>query len=259
MNFEVALAMQRVATGETVELTKGQIAEQAIDLNIMLSKFSAEKAARCKAFYDEMIKNEEKTEYDVDTLTAEIDAQRKAFMNFVYNEDSSDQFVKMIDAIEELLINSPFEGLDTIAYGIAEVCIFSELEFFTWKKLGLDHEIHRSQYRQNLVNCTEGEAVADFWMKLYDDLQVMYGGIVGNIEDTEDFRRAILACSLISLAAIKDQDREILELRAAKAMEKAQEILDELNADDYDEGLSDITDNAVAMLRFVYGYFVEEA
>ena len=42
-------------------------------------------------------------------------------------------------------------------------------------------------------------------------------------------------------------------------MEKAQEILGELDADDYDEGLSDITDNAVAMLRFVYGYFVEEA
>ena len=221
MNFEVALAMQKVATGETVELTKGQIAEQAIDLNIMLSKFSEEKAARCKVFYDEMIKNEEKAEYNIDMLTAEIDAQRKAFMNFVYNEDSSDQFVKMIDAIEELLINSP--------------------------------------YRENLVNCTEGEAVADFWMKLYDDLQGIYGKLTGSIEDTEDFRRAILACSLISLAAIKDQDREILELRSVKAIEKAQEILDELNADDYDEGLSDITDNAVAMLRFVYGYFVEEA
>ena len=258
MNFEVALAMQKVATGETVELTKGQIAEQAIDLNIMLMKFSEEKAARCTAFYEEMIANDEKAVYDIDTLTAEIDAQRKAFMNFVYNEDSGDQFVKMIDAIEELLINSPFEGLDTIAYGIAEVCIFSELEYFTWKKLGLDHELHRSQYRENLVNCTEGEAVADFWMKLYDDLQALYEKIGTDVEDTEDFRRTILACALVCLAAIKDQDREILELRAMKAVEKAQEILDELNADDYDEGLSDVTDNAVAMLRFVYGYFVEE-
>lgn len=259
MNFEVALAMQKVATGETVELTKGQIAEQAIDLNIMLYNFSEEKTERCTAYYNEMIANDEKTAYDIDTLTAEIDAQRKQFMNFIYNEDSSDQFAKMIAAIEELLINSPFEGLDNIAYGIAEVCIFSELEFFTWKKLGLDHDLHRNQYRENLVNSTEGEAVADFWMELYDDLQKIYEGFGGDLENTEDFRRAILACSLISLAAIKDQDREILKLRSAKAMEKAQEILGELDADDYDEGLSDITDNAVAMLRFVYGYFVEEA
>lgn len=258
MNFEAALAMQKVATGEKVELTKGQIAEQAIDLNIMLHNFGEDKAARCTEYYNEMIRNEEKSLYDIDALMAEIDAQRKQFMNFVYNEDSSDQFVKMINAIEELLINSPFEGLDTIAYGIAEVCIFSELEFFTWNKLGLDHELHRSQYRENLVNCTEGESVADHWMELYDDLQAIYNSFGTDFESTEDFRRAILACSLISLAAIKDQDREILELRKTKAMEKAQEILDELNADDYDEGLSDITDNAVAMLRFVYGYFVEE-
>ena len=258
MNFEVALAMQKVATGEKVELTKGQIAEQAIDLNIMLHNFGEDKAARCTEYYNEMIKNDEKAVYDIDTLTAEIDAQRKQFMNFVYNEDSSDQFVKMIDAIEELLINSPFEGLDTVAYGIAEVCIFSEMEFFTWKKLGLDHDLHRDQYRENLVNCTEGEAVADFWMKLYDDLQVIYESFGTDFETVDDFRRAILACSLICLAAIKDQDRDILEVRQAKAVEKAQEILDELNADDYAEGLSDIADNAVAMLNFIYGYFVEE-
>ena len=258
MNFEVALAMQKVATGEKVELTKGQIAEQAIDLNIMLAKFGEEKAARCREFYQEMISNDEKQLYDIDMLTAEFEAQRKAFMNFAYNEDSSDQFVKMIDAIEELLINSPFEGLDTVAYGIAEVCIFSEMEFFTWKKLGLDHELHRSQYRENLVNCTEGEAVAAFWMQLYDDLQKMYETFDGDYSDDETFKKAILACSLISLAAIKDQDRDILEMRTAKAADKAQEILDELNADDYDEGLSDTTDNAVAMFKFMYEYFVAE-
>lgn len=258
MNFEVVMAMQQVCTGEKAELTKGQIAEQAIDLNIMLKNFSEEKKQRCMAYYNEMISNEEQNTYDIDTLMQEIEAQKKQFKNFIYNEDSGDQFVKMIDAIEELLINSPFEGLDSIAYGVAEVCIFSELEFFTCKKLGLDHDVHRNQYRNNLIHSTEGEAVADHWMGVYDDLQSRYESFNISLENDDDFKKAIITCSLISLAAIRDQDKDMLDMLQGRAPAKAQEILDSLNDETYDEGLSDTVDNAVAMFRFIYGYFIAE-
>lgn len=258
MNFEVVMAMQQVCTGEKVQLTKGQIAEQAIDLNVMLKNFSEEKTNRCTAYYNEMISNEEKNTYDIDALMQELEAQRKQFKNFIYNEDSGDQYVKMIESIEELLINSPFEGLDSIAYGIAEVCIFSELEFFTWKKLGLDHEIHRSQYRENLINSTEGEAVADYWMGVNDYLQSIYAALDIPMSNDDDFKKAIIASSLISLAAMRDQDKDMLDMMKGRAPSKAQEILDSLNDETYDEGLSDTVDNAVAMFKFIYGYFIAE-
>lgn len=256
MNYEVAMAMQKVCTGEKVELTKGQIAEQAIDLKTMLRNFSDEKAERCTAYYNEMIADDEKSIYDIDTLTETIEEQKNKFMNFIYNEDSGDQFAKMMDKIENLLLNSPFEDLDSMPYGVAEVCIFSVLEYFVCKKLGLDHEIHRSQYRLNLVNSTDGEPVAAHWIGVYDALQKRYEAFGTEFDSDGDFKKAIIASSLVALAAIKDQDDYMLDIVQGGAAAKAEEIFEELESEEYQDGLSTSVDNAVVLFKFVYGYFI---
>ena len=258
MNFEIAMAIQRACTGENVELKKGLIAEHAVELDKWIDGMSAEKAERCTAFYQEMINDETVATYDADKLMDEIRAQEKKFKNFVYKEDSEDQFLRMIDAIEELLMNSPFVGMDQTPYGVAECCIYSQLEFFTWKKFGLSHDLHRNQYYNNLVNSTEGEAVADYWINVYDELQKRYETFVTDLEDDRNFQVSIIACALLALAAMRDHDEYSLDFASGRAVSKAEEIMTELENNDYDEGLSDTVDNAVAMHRFVYTYFIEE-
>ena len=257
MNFEIAMAIQKVCTGETVELTKGAIAAHAVELDKWIGDMSPEKAERCKAFYEEMMSDDTKEVYDADKLMDEIRVQEKKFKDFVY-KDSDDQFMRMIDAVEELLMNSPFEGMDSVPYGVAECCIISQLEFFIWKKMGLDHDLHRGQYYKALVNMTEGEAVADYWIKVYDELQKRYETFGTDFSDERHYKQVIIACALVALAAMKDHDEYSLDFAQGRAMSKADEILTELETDDYDEGLSDIVDNAVDMYRFVYEFFIEE-
>lgn len=258
MNFEIAMAIQKACTGEQVELRKGLIAEHAVELDKWVDGMSTEKAERCTAFYNEMVNDETLDVYDADKLMDEIRAQEKKFKNFVFKEDKEDQFLRMQDATEELLMNSPFIGMDSIAYGIAEMAIISQLEFFTWKKLGLDHDLHRNQYYNALVNSTEGEAVADYWIKVYDNLQKRYETFGTDFEDDRKFQVSILACALVALAAMRDHDEYALDFAAGRAVSKAEEIMTELEENDYDEGLSDTVDNAVAMHRFIYTYFIEE-
>ena len=258
MNFEIAMAIQKACTGEQVELKKGLIAEHAVELDKWIEGMSAEKAERCTAFYNEMVNDETVETYDADKLMDEIRAQEKKFKNFVYKEDSEDQFMRMVDLTEELLMNSPFEGMDAVPYGVAEMCIISQLEFFTWKKLGLDHDLLRNQYYKALVNMTEGEAVADYWIKVYDELQKRFETFGTDFENDRAFQVSIIACALVALAAMKDHDEYALDFASGRAVSKAEEIMTELENDDYDEGLSDIVDNAVAMHRFVYTYFIEE-
>ncbi len=258
MNFEMAMAIQRACTGENVELAKGTIAEHAVEIDKWIEGMNAEKAERCKAFYEEMISDKTTAVYNADALMDEIRAQEKKFKNFVFKEDKEDQFLRMQDATEELLMNSPFIGMDTVAYGIAECCIIAQLEFFTWKKLGLDHDLHRNQYYDALVNMTEGVAVADYWIKVYDELQKRFETFGTDFENDRSFQVSIIACALVALAAMKDHDEYSLDFASGRAVSKAEEIMTELENDDYDEGLSDIVDNAVAMHRFVYTYFIEE-
>ena len=258
MNFEIAMAIQKACTGEMVELKKGLIAEHAVEIDKWVEGMSAEKAERCTAFYQEMINDETVETYDADKLMDEIRAQESKFKHFVYREDSDDQFMRMVTLTEELLMNSPFEGMDAVPYGVAEMCIISQLEFFTWKKLGLDHDLHRNQYYNALINMTDGVAVADYWIKVYDELQKRYETFGSDFENDRNFKLSILACALVALAAMKDHDDYALDFAAGRAVSKAEEILTEIENEDYDEGLSDIVDNAVDMLNFVYGYFIED-
>jgi hypothetical protein len=85
-----------------------------------------------------------------------------------------------------------------------------------------------------------------------------YDTFVTDLTDDRNFKVSIIACALVALAAMKDHDEYSLDFASGRAVSKAEEILTELENDDYDEGLSDIVDNAVDMYNFVYTYFIEE-
>ena len=48
MDFETAMEMQRICTGEKRELTRGQIAGQVIDVRSLTRGLKAETVARCE-------------------------------------------------------------------------------------------------------------------------------------------------------------------------------------------------------------------
>ena len=54
MDFETAMEMQRICTGEKRELTRGQIAGQVIDVRSLTRGLKAETVARCEEYYEEM-------------------------------------------------------------------------------------------------------------------------------------------------------------------------------------------------------------
>ena len=120
MNYEVAIEMQRICTGETRELSRGQIAGEVIELEKLTRGFKPERAERCAEFYNEMLKDDEKRMYDADRLVAETESIKAEFEEFI-NKDNDDVFQKLYDDIEGFFKNPPFEGLDNIEYGIHAV------------------------------------------------------------------------------------------------------------------------------------------
>lgn len=258
MNFEVVMEMQRICTGESRELTRGQLAAEVIDLKEITKGFKPERIQRCKEYYEQMISDDTKKVYDVDTLMEETEAIKKEFDDYILSNNADDKFLVMYNKIEDLLINSPFEGLDGTPYGIAEVSIFSLMEYFAWKKLGSDHEWCRSEYRDSLVHNTEGgEPVAEHWMKFYDNLQSKYATLGDDFGTEEGLKLLVTAGSIIALAAMRDQDEYMLDMAQAGALPKAKEIVESMNHNEYSEGDSTFVDNTVALFRFVYNFIVE--
>lgn len=258
MNFEVVMEMQRICTGEPRELARGQIAAETIDLDEITKGFKPERIERCKAFYEQLIGDNTTKMYDVDLLMEETEAIKKEFDDYILTNNADDKFLVMYNKIEDLLINSPFEGLDGTPYGIAEVSIFSLLEYFAWKVLGSDHEWCRSEYRDSLVHNTEGgEPVAEHWMKFYDGLQKRYQALGTDFSTEESRKLLVTAAAIIALAAMRDQDEYMLDMAQAGAMTKAKEIVESVNKDEYSEGDSTFADNTLALFRFVYDFIVE--
>ena len=74
MDFETAMEMQRICTGEKRELTRGQIAGQVIDVRSLTRGLKAETVARCEEYYEEMKRDGTKKLYDVDSLMEETES-----------------------------------------------------------------------------------------------------------------------------------------------------------------------------------------
>ena len=258
MDYEVAIEMRNICMGDKRELTRGQIAGEVIDFDKLMKGLKPETVEKCRAYFDEMIKNDEKKLYDVDLLMEETESVKAEFEKFMKSNKADDIFKRLYDDIEEFFQVPPFEGLDNIEYGIHEVCVYSILEYFTWKSLPKhDHKVCRDEYRDSIAARTFDE-VGDKWIAFCDDLQDRYEAVSsGNTADEHALKVDIAACGIIAIAAIRDQDPFALDMAQSGAAEKAEMIVGSLENDTYKEGESAFTDNIVKLLGFVYGQVKE--
>ena len=273
MNYEIVMEMQRICAGEERELTRGQIAEETIDIKKEIKNLPPDKARECEIFYEKMLQDASKKAYNVDTLMTE----KKLSSRSLTPSDASignDSFHAMYDAISEFFMNPPFEGLDTIEYGVNEVCVFAVLEYVAGRRNDdHDHEGCRKDYWDSIAQRTY-DATADHWIGVYDDLQKRFDKIWADA-DAQDPAKApadgsaaktapaadralqekMAACGILAIAAIRDQDAFSLDMVQGGALQKAKEVVGEFMSDNYEEGRSDFTDNVVRLLRFLNEFF----
>lgn len=269
MNYEVVMELQRICAGEKRELTRGQIAEETIDIEKEIKNLPADKAEECKAFYEKLVGDATKKEYDIDLLMDEKESVQQEFDAFRRENIGNDSFFAMYDAISEFFMNPPFEGLDTVEYGVNEVCVFAVLEYVAGRtNADHDHESCRKDYWESIAQRTY-EATADHWIGVYDDLQKRFDQIwtaadADGAKDAPDGSAAkaapaadrglqvkLAACGIVAIAAIRDQDAFSLDMVQGGALQKAKEVVEEFMSDQYEEGRSDFTDNVVRLLRFL--------
>lgn len=263
IDFETAMAIQRICTGETLELSRGKLASEAIDFENETRNYGPEKKDACRAFYNELINNDENKLYDAESLLSEIEEIKAEFAAFVETNDDADSFMSIFEAISEFFMTPPFEGLDSIEYGVNEVCVFSALEYFKMKlAANHDHEGIRNEYRQSIADRTY-EEVADHWIGVYDNLQSRYEIICSEIrseaktsEECESSGRNIevygmVACAIIAISAIRDQDEFSLDMAQAGAKDKGISIGESLINDTYKPDESSFVDNVVKLYEFI--------
>ena len=254
IDFETAIEMQKICTGETRELSRGQIVGEVIDIEKVVKGFNQEKADKCRAFYEEMLNDAEKKSYDAELLIEETEAIKKQLEDFLSENSDDGSFQAIFDGISEFFMNPPFEGLDGIEYGVNEVCVFSVLEYMLWKTVeDHDHQKVRKDYRDNIAARTY-EEVGDHWIGVYDDLQKRYDAMGLSVESDSELMENIAACSIVAISAIKDQDSFTLDMAQAGAVAKGKTIAEEYMADKYEEGESVFTDNVVRLVEFIWGY-----
>ncbi len=254
INFETAIEMQRICTGETRELSRGQIAEEVLDIDNIVKSFGPEKAEKCRVFYEGLISDQEKKPYDVELLLEETENLKKAMDDFLTANSDDDSFMALFEAVSEFFMVPPFEGLDNIEYGVNEVCVLSVLEYFKWKTShNHEHEKIRKDYRDDIAARTY-EEVGDHWIGVYDDLQRRYDKICADDESENALMYKIAGCSIIAISAIKDQDSFALDMVQVGAETKGRSIVDEYLAETYEEGESIFTDNVIRLMEFVWRY-----
>ena len=257
MDYEIAMEMQRICTGEKRELTRGQIAGEIIDLKSLTKGLKPETVKKCEEYYENMIGSGERKLYDVDMLMEETESIKADFDSFMKNHKADDAFKRLYDDIGDFFQIPPFEGLDNIEYGVHEVCVFSILEYFTWKTLSNhDHETCRAEYRESIAERTF-EEVADKWIAVCDDLQRRYQKIDGDVKDQYGLKLKLAGCCVIAITAIRDQDSFVLDMAQTGASERAKDIVDARENETYKEGESILNDNVVKLFDFVYSQIRE--
>lgn len=251
MDFETAVEMQRICTGEKRELTRGQIAGEIIDIHHVTEHFNQERADRCMRFYQELSSDETKKLYDAASLVEETEAIKAQFHAFLESTAGDDMCGALFDKISDFFMAPPFEGLDGVEYGINEVCVFSLLEYFMWKVAGgYDHHQCRIDYRNSIAERTQ-EEVADHWMGVYDDLQARYETIGRDFTGEHAMQEKLAGCCIIAISAIRDQDAFTLDMVQSGAEGKGSAIAQSYLAGTYAEGESTLADNVIKLFEFV--------
>lgn len=254
IDFETAIAMQRICTGESVELTRGQIAGEVIDIDKVVKNFKPEKAQACREFFDDMVSDSEKKVYDAELLLEETESIKKALDDFLLAHRGNASLYEILDRISEFFMNPPFEGLDSIEYGVNEVCVFSLVEHFMQKSAQEhDHEQIRREYRDDIAGRTH-EKVGDHWIGVYDDLQKRYDKLGESFDGERAAEHHMAACCIVTIAAIRDQDSFALDMAQAGAVQKGIEIADLYIDDKYTEDESVFTNNVIKLYEFVNNF-----
>lgn len=251
MDYETAMEMQKICTGENRELTRGRIAAEVLDINKLTKGFNQERRDKCMAFYEELTSDETKKLYDADTLVEETERIKAQFDEFIKSTAGDDMCRTLFEKISEFFMTPPFEGLDGVEYGVNEVCVFSVLEYFLWKgSAEYDHEQCRRDYRDSIAERTY-EEVGDHWIGVYDDLQKRYDNIGMDFSGENAMYEKLAACCIVAIAAIRDQDGFALDMAQAGAEEKGRDIVTAYLDGTYEEGESSFVDNVVRLFAFV--------
>lgn len=251
MDFETAMEMQRICTGESRELTRGRIAGEVLDINQLTKGFNEERRDKCIAFYEELTADDTVKVYDADALVEETESIKAQFDEFLKSTAGDDMCRTLFEKISEFFMVPPFEGLDGVEYGVNEVCVFSVLEYFIWKVAGKhDHEQCRRDYRDSIAERTY-EEVGDHWIGVYDELQKRYDRIGGDFEEEKALAEKLAGCCIVAIAAIRDQDSFALDMAQSGAEEKGRAIASAYLEGTYEEGESSFTDNVVRLFEFV--------
>jgi len=251
MDFETAMEMQKICTGESRELERGKIAEEVLDFNKLTKGFNQERRNKCETFYQEMISDETKKLYDAEMLVEETENIKARFDEFLKSTAGDDMCRTLFEKISEFFMVPPFEGLDGVEYGVNEVCVFSVLEYFLWKGSNqYDHQQCRRDYRDSIAERTY-EEVGDHWIGVYDDLQKRYDCIGKDFRGENALYEKLAGCCIIAISAIKDQDGFALDMVQAGAEEKGRIIATSYLDETYEEGESSFTDNVIRLFEFV--------
>jgi hypothetical protein len=91
IDYAVAMEMQRICTGDTRELTRGQIAGEVLELKDLPKAFSQEAIDECVAFYNELVNDDTKKMYDVEVHAYNLEENRDSeeFVYVIVNKSSS--------------------------------------------------------------------------------------------------------------------------------------------------------------------------
>lgn len=198
IDYDVMMKINRIATGEQFELTRGQVAEQMIDMDAYTRSMIEDKAIRAREYYSKLIIDDTVLMYDVDLLDKDIEDMKKGIAAYLAEDKGASVFERMYNAIESLFVSPPFEGMDSIPYGIGELCVFSVLEYFAVKEKGYDHEDLRRKYKASIAQRTEAGS-SDYWIHIFDILQERFEGY------------SLDQCCTMAIAAMRVQNEEYFD------------------------------------------------
>lgn len=209
IDYEVIMKINQIVTGDELELERGAVAEQMIDIDAYTKNMISDKADRAKEYYAALTEDKTVVKYSLESLNADIESMKKSIDDYLAGTAGESAFEKMYGAMERMFVSSPFEGMDDVPYGIGELCVFAVLEYFAVKEKGLDHEDLRRKYKESVAGRTESGS-ADYWIGIFDSLQKRFDSL------------SLEQCSQMAVAAMRVQNEEYFD-----AIRKNAETMDE--------------------------------
>ncbi|MBQ0078791.1 MAG: hypothetical protein KBS66_02720 [Eubacterium sp.] len=246
---EAVRKMQGILTGNEDTISKAEATLAVIELDKIIEGVSEDKAAKCKALYAAYMARDEQVAVDGDQLVDMIDVIKADFDAILSVIDSEGElFNAMLDSVQEFLFNPPFEGYDSLPYGLIEIGVWTLLDFYLCKEAGYDRADYHERYR-NSVASRSNESNADYHMEhnVCKLQTVINKALIAAEADTDDTKLGI-AC-ILTLTNIKTP--EMLEMVAMGAPVMAREIVPQIKDPDFEVGGNDMTDNVFRLYSYI--------